>query len=121
MVKVTDYKLRESLDGRSFFALTLQGGVEIVKSASGNSYATIKKASMPTTFDEATCQSLVGTELPGTIQKVDCEPYNYTIEATGEVILLAHRYEYVEDDNLQRWILLKSINLLVMELNKWLS
>ncbi len=60
-VKITDYKQRESMDGRQFYALTLQGGVEIVKSANGNAYATVKRASMPTTFDEATCQSLIGT------------------------------------------------------------
>ena len=99
-VKITDYKLRESMEGKTFFALTLQGGIEIVKSSNGNSYATVKKASMPTTFDEVTCQSLIGSELPGSIQKVECEPYNYTIQETGEVVLLTHRYEYIEEDQL---------------------
>lgn len=96
MVKITDYKQRENFEGKTFFALTLQGGIEIVKSANGNSYATVKKASLPTTFDELTCQSLIGTELPGHVEKVNCDPYNYTIQETGEVILLTHRYEYVE-------------------------
>lgn len=95
-VKITGYKLRESLNGNSFFALILAGGVEIVKSSSGNTYATVKTASMPSTFDEPTCKALVGMEMPGTIQKVDCEPYEYTIQETGEVILLSHRNEYVE-------------------------
>lgn len=95
-VKIIDYKLRESLEGKSFFALVLQGGVEIVKSASGNSYATVKTVSIPSTFDEATCKALIGMEMPGTIQKVNCEPYEYTIQETGEVILLSHRHEYVE-------------------------
>lgn len=96
MVRISDYKLRESLEGKSFFALILQGGVEIVKSATGNSYATIKTASMPSTFDEMTCKSLVGMEMPGRIEKVETDPYEYTIQETGEVILLSHRYEYVE-------------------------
>lgn len=96
MVRISDYKLRESLEGKSFFALILQGGVEIVKSATGSSYATIKTASMPSTFDEATCKSLVGMEMPGRIDKVETDPYEYTIQETGEVILLSHRYEYVE-------------------------
>ena len=96
MVKITGYKLRESLNGNSFFALLLQGGVEIVKSANGNSYATVKTASMPSTFDEATCKALVGMEMPGSIQKVECEPYEYTIQETGEQVLLNHRHEYVE-------------------------
>lgn len=98
MVRISDFKLRESLDGKQFFALILQGGVEIVKSATGNSYATIKTASMPSTFDEATCKALVGSTMPGSIQKMDCEPYEYTIQETGEVILLSHRYEYLEEE-----------------------
>ena len=83
--KIIDYKLREATqDGRLFCVLILQGGVEIVKSTNGNSYVTIRKVSLPTTFDEATCKSLIGTELKGTIEKVDCLPYDYTIQETGE-------------------------------------
>ncbi len=97
-VKITDYKLRTGLEGKSFFTLTLQGGVEIVRSSYGKSYVTIRKASLPTTFDEATCQSLIGLELPGSIEKVECEAYNYTIQQTGEVVLLTHRFEYMEEE-----------------------
>ena len=97
MVKIIDYKQRTTEDGRSFFTLTLQGGIEIVHSSNGKQYVTIRKASMPTTFDELTCQSLVGVDLPGTIQRVDCNPYEYTVPNTGEMILLSHRYEYVQD------------------------
>jgi hypothetical protein len=97
MVKITDYKMRVNQDGKTFFILILQAGLEIVRSASGNSYATVKQASMPTTFDEATCKSLIGSELSGKIDKVPCEPYQYTIPATGEVVMLSHRYEYQEE------------------------
>lgn len=96
-VKIIDFNLREAQNGKQFYSLTLQGGVEIVKSSNGSSYLTIRKASMPTTFEEATCMSLIGTELPGIIDKVDCEPYEYVIPQTGEVILLSHRYEYKEE------------------------
>jgi hypothetical protein len=97
-VKIIDYKVREAAqDGRQFCVLIIQGGVEIVKSTNGNSYVTIRKVSLPTTFDEVTCQSLIGTELKGTIEKVDCLPYDYTIQETGEVIKLAHKWEYKEE------------------------
>lgn len=98
MVKIIDYVHRTSNDGREFYALTLQGGIEIVRSSNGSNYVTIRKCSMPTTFDEVTCQSLIGQELPGTILKVDCEPYEYTIEKTGEIIMLSHRFEYVNQE-----------------------
>ncbi len=97
-VKIADYKARISHDGKAFFALVLQGGIEIVKSASGNSYATAKTASMPTTFSEEVCKGLIGSELPGRIERVEVEPYEYTVPETGEVILLHHRFEYVEQE-----------------------
>lgn len=97
-VKIVDYKLRTSESGKAFFTLSLQGGVEIVQSSSGKQYVTARKANMPTTFDEMTCQTLIGQELPGTIQKVVCDPYEYTVQDTGEIITLNHRYEYTQED-----------------------
>lgn len=35
-------------------------------------------------------------EKEGTIRKVPTEPYEYTIEATGEIIELSHRWEFVD-------------------------
>ena len=60
MLKIVGYKLRESLEGRTYYALTLQGGIEIVKSSTGDMFVTIRKCSLSTTFDEATCVSLIG-------------------------------------------------------------
>jgi hypothetical protein len=60
-------------------------------------YVTAKKATIPSTFDEVTCKALIGTELPGTIEKMKCDPYEYTIKDTGEVIQLDYRYEYSEE------------------------
>ena len=53
---------------------------------------------MPTTFSEEICHSLIGSELPGRIERVETDPYEYTVPETGEVILLTHRYEYVEQE-----------------------
>ena len=78
-------------------ALVLQGGVEIIHSASGGMYATVRKATVASTFDEETCKGLVGTEIPGAIEKQECEPYEYTVERTGEVLTLFHRYIYVAE------------------------
>ena len=57
-------------------------------------YATSKKASITSTFDELTCQALIGTQMQGIIQKIECEPYEYTVKDTGEVIVLHHRFVY---------------------------
>lgn len=99
MVRVINYNKRVSESGKEFYALTVQGGIEMIKSReTGNFYATAKKASIPSTFDEATCQALIGSDMPGQIEKIECEPYEYTVKDTGEVIILSHRYIYVPEE-----------------------
>lgn len=76
MVKIISAEKRMNSEGESFNALILQGGVELVMSKeTGRFYATAKQASVPSTFDEETCKDLIGTELPGSVKKVECEPY----------------------------------------------
>lgn len=98
MVRIINYKKRQAEDGREFFVLELSGGIELVKSvATEQFYATSKKAFISTTFDEQTCNALIGTELPGSVVKQDCEPYEYVVKDTGEVITLNHRYVYEQE------------------------
>ncbi|MCM8569703.1 hypothetical protein NE848_09950 [Gramella jeungdoensis] len=100
MVRVIDYLERQNEEGESFYVLVLQGGIQMVKSKQTNRfYVTAKRSTISSTFDEATCQTLIGTELPGKIEKVETEPYEYTIKDTGEVIELDYRYEYQEEEN----------------------
>lgn len=98
MVKVIGYQQRETEEGREFFTLTVQGGVEVVTSGNGNMYMTARKTSIPSTFDEEGCQLLIGQDIPGEVVKVDCESYEYVNKSTGEVINLSHRYEYREEN-----------------------
>ena len=99
MVRISNYIKRTTEEGKEFYILELQGGIEVVKSReTGKNYMTARKASMSCTFDELTCQSLIGTELPGSVRKVECEEYSYTIKDTGEIITLSHRFEYVEQE-----------------------
>ena len=95
MVTISGYAERESADGKKFYALILQGGIEMVLSEeSGRYYATAKQASITSTFDEATCKALVGTKLPGKIARIQSDPYDYTVKETGEIITLTHRWAY---------------------------
>lgn len=99
MVTISGYVERENKDGKKFYSLTLQGGMEMVLSEeSGRYYATAKQASITSTFDEKTCQGLVGTKLPGKISKVVCEPFDYLVKETGEVISLSHRWAYSPEE-----------------------
>lgn len=98
MVTVKDYIQRENSLGETFYALLVQGGIEIVKSKeTGRNYITAKTASVPSTFPEEICKNLIGQELPGSVKKVECEPYEIADQETGEVRQLNYRYEFIQE------------------------
>ena len=100
MVTIKDYKTFQKESGEKFFALVVQGGLEAVKSKETNrTYFTVKTATVACTFDDKTCEKLIGTEMPGKILKVEVDPYEFVIPQTGEAIQLSHRNEYVSDED----------------------
>ena len=103
MVTITNYHVRKSATGKIFITLEIHGGIEMIQSQqTGKFYATAKKCSIPSTFDESTAKMLIGTQMPGTIERVECDPYDYTVQQTGEVISLAHTYLYQPEPIVQR-------------------
>ncbi|MFL0081297.1 hypothetical protein [Tenacibaculum maritimum] len=102
MVTIINYKERQKEDGTTFYVLEVQGGIEMIRSkVTGNFYATAKKAYVPSTFDETICKGLIGTQMDGSIKKQDCEPYEYTIKDTGEVIELTHTYVFLPPEEVE--------------------
>ena len=100
MVTITNYKSATNAEGKEFFMLELMGGVESVQSKeTGRFYFTARRATISTTFNEATCRSLLQTKMPGGIEKVAVDPYSYTLPETGESIQLSHSWVY--NPNLQ--------------------
>jgi hypothetical protein len=98
MVTIVDFVKRTNKEGKEFNALILQSGIELVKSRETNRwYATSKRASITSTFDDAMCQSLIGTQIPGSVQRVATEPYDFTLKNTGEVLTLTHRWIYLKE------------------------
>ena len=73
MVTITNYHLRKNKMGKSFVALELQGDVEFVQSLeTGRFYATSKRCTITSTFDEERAKSLIGTKMPGKIERQSC-------------------------------------------------
>ena len=102
-VKVIGVKPMEKEDGSVFYMLELQGSPEPVLShQTGRYYLTMRTTAIPTTFDARACEQLVGTELRGSIIKVEAEPYEYKVPETGEVITLRHTWRYDPFDLLQK-------------------
>lgn len=95
MVTITNYHVRQNNEGNPFIALELQGDIEMIQSASsGNFYASAKRCSMSSTFSEDTAKTLIGKQLPGRIDRIECEAYDFVVKNTGEVISLTHTYVY---------------------------
>jgi hypothetical protein len=98
MVTIIDYKERHREDGSSFYVLEIQGGIELVMSQqTGQYYVTAKRAFIPSTFNEDVCASLVGSTIPGSIAKQECEPYEFVVKETGEMVTSSHRWMYVPE------------------------
>ena len=98
MVTIKDLKTIKKDDGEEFYCLIVEGGIQPVKSQkTGRMYFTTRTATVPTTFDLKTCKKVIGTSFEGEVRKVACDPYDYTIEDTGETIELKHRWEFIDD------------------------
>lgn len=95
MVTVSSYAVRTRKDGTTFIALELSGGVELVQSSnSGKFYATVRKTSIPSTFNETIAKGLIGSQMPGSIVRVQVDPYQFINQRTGEVLTLQHSFSY---------------------------
>lgn len=98
MVTVKAYHVRKTTEGKSYISLELTGDLEMVQSQNtGRFYATQRKCFIYSTFDEPTARLMVGKTMTGSIIRTSCEPYEYTVPETGEIITLAYRYSYVPE------------------------
>jgi hypothetical protein len=99
MVKIIDAKLSENSEGKKFVSLKLQGGAEAVQSQqTGKFYLTAKTCNIPSTFSLDVALGLIGSQISGKITRVNVDPYQYTIKETGEIITLAHSYQFMPED-----------------------
>lgn len=96
MLTVTNYVNRTTQEGKTYCALELTGDEPemVLSKATGRYYITARKCFMSTTFNEAICKNFIGKQFPGSIVKVECDPYEFTVPETGEVITRQHRYDY---------------------------
>ena len=96
MVTITKLEKRKNRKNEKFNVLILQGNVEVVISkTTGRPYLTARKTSIPVTFDKALTEKMIGTELPGTIERMEAEEYEFTIPGSkNKKIKLSHRWQY---------------------------
>lgn len=101
MVTVTAYQERNSTEGKPYIALELQSDdMEfVVSKITGRHYVTVRKCWISSTFNEVLAKKMLGKEMQGSIVKTACEPYEFTIPDTGEIITRHHRYDYSPLEN----------------------
>jgi hypothetical protein len=102
MVTITSYVPRTRKDGTTFIALEITGGVELVQSSNtGNFYATVRKCTIPSTFDENIAKGLIGSQIPGDVVKVNVPAYEYINKRTGEIMQLQHSFAYRPEGSME--------------------
>jgi hypothetical protein len=95
MVTITGLEKRKSADGKEFNVLNLFGSIEVaISKATGKPYLTARKTSIPCTFDEAMARNLIGQTLPGEIEKMEVDEYEFVVPGTKKKIKLSHSYRY---------------------------
>ena len=95
MVTETNYTSRQRKDGTTFQVLEISGSVELIQSQeTGKFYATVRKTTIPCTFDENIAKGLVGTQMKGDVVRVQVDPYDFVNPKSGEIIKLQHSYAY---------------------------
>jgi hypothetical protein len=98
MVTITNLEKRKNKKDEEFNVLILQGNVEVVLSkTTGRPYLTARKTSIPITFDEALAQKMIGQELPGAIERLETDEYEFTIPGTKNKVKLSHRWQYNQE------------------------
>ena len=94
MVTIIGVAERSSKNG-DYKVIVLQGKVVVaISETTGRPYLTARKSAIPFTFSDEYAESLVGAQLPGDIERIECEEYEFTVPGTKKKIQLTHRFEY---------------------------
>ena len=102
MVTVTNYSERQRKDGTVFTVLELTGGVELVQNQANLSfYATVRRTTIPSTFSAEVAKTILGSQIPGSIVRVNVPAYDYTNKRTGEIMRLQHGFAYRPEGSME--------------------
>ena len=57
-------------------------------------HLTARKTLIPCTFSEQLGKQLIGQQLPGTLERKECNPYEFLVPGTKKPITLTHTFQY---------------------------
>ena len=96
MVQVLGVVERTSSKGNTFRVVIVGNDVQVVFSEEGNPRFDAVKTGIPSNLPIEALQALIGSKLPGKIEKQECEPYTFT-GSDGEDVTLDYRWQYVAE------------------------
>jgi hypothetical protein len=93
MITITGLEKCKAADGKPFNVLSLQCSIEVtISKATRKPYLTASKTSIPCTFDEVMAESHIGQTLPGEIQRIEVDEYEFVIPGTKKKLKLTHSF-----------------------------
>jgi hypothetical protein len=78
-----------------YSVLILAGEPEVmISKSSGRPYVTARKTTIPCALEENQAQALIGKELPGSIERVACTPFEVKL-ATGKKVKISTAFQFL--------------------------
>ena len=102
MVQIIAFEKKEnSRTKESYSVLVLQGDPEVlISKSSGRPYISAKKTTIPCALEENQAQALIGKELPGSIERVSCAPFEVKL-ATGKKVKVSSVFQYIAPETVK--------------------
>jgi hypothetical protein len=98
MVQIIGFEKKQNKSNESYAVLIVQGEPEImISKSSGRPYISARKTTIPCSLEENQAQALIGKELPGSIERVSCAPFQLTL-ATGKKVKISSAYQFIAPD-----------------------
>lgn len=96
MVQIIGFeKKKNEKTQESYSVLLLAGDPEVmISKSSGRPYVSVRRTSIPCSLEEKEAQALIGKELPGTIERVSCTPFEVKL-ANGKKVKVSTAFQYL--------------------------
>lgn len=96
MVQIIAFEKKEnSRTKETYSVLVLQGDPEVlISKTSKRPYIACRKTTIPCALEENQAQALIGKELPGSIERISCTPFEVKL-ATGKKVKISTAFQYL--------------------------
>jgi hypothetical protein len=95
MVQIIGFEKKQSKSKESYAVLILAAEPEVmISKSSGRPYISARKTTIPCALEENQAQALIGKELPGSIERVACTPFEVKL-ATGKKVRISTAYQFL--------------------------